>query len=471
MAELLVVGADIVTMNPQREVLLDGAIAIEGGRVAALGTADALRRRWPATPELDARGCVVTPGMVNAHQHLTGDPLARSCIPDNLPPGSSIFDWSVPLHAAHTGDDDELSAVLTAAESARNGVTTLIEAGTVAHPDRVASGLRAVGVRATVGTWGWDIEGGPFAAPADEVLARQRDVLDAFPPGGTVTGWVTLVGHNLASDELFQGAAALARDRGVGMTMHMSPTSSDPAAYRERTGCDPLVHLDHLGVLGPHLLLAHGVWLSDAEVDLVLRTRTALAYCPWAYLRLGQGVCAHGRHAEIVRRGGRVALGCDATNAGDQVDILRAAALAAGLAKDTRTDPTWFGAHDAFEMATIGGANAVGMADEIGSIEPGKQADLVVHDTTALQWSPRGDVALQLVWSADGRTVRDVLVGGRVIVRDGRCVHVDLDAARASAREAAAALFARAGLTVPHRWPHVPAHDAAPRLPGEGRLT
>jgi 5-methylthioadenosine/S-adenosylhomocysteine deaminase len=470
-AELLVVGGDIVTMNAQREVLLGGAIAIEGGRVAALGTADALRRRWPGTPELDARDCVVTPGMVNAHQHLTGDPLARSCIPDNLPPGSSIFDWSVPLHAAHTGDDDELSAVLTAAESACNGVTTLIEAGTVAHPARVASGLRAVGVRATVGTWGWDIEGGPFAAPADEVLDRQREVLDAFPPGGTVTGWVTLVGHNLGSDELFQGAAALARERGVGMTMHMSPTSSDPAAYRERTGSDPLVHLEHLGVLGPHLLLAHGVWLSDAEVELVLRTRTALAYCPWAYLRLGQGVSAHGRHAEIVRRGGRVALGCDATNAGDQVDILRAAALAAGLAKDTRTDPTWFGAHDAFEMATIGGAEAVGMADEIGSIEPGKQADLVVHDTTALQWSPRGDVALQLVWSADGRTVRDVLVGGRVIVRDGRCLHVDLDAARATAREAAAALFARAGLTVPHRWPHVPAHDGATRLPGEGRVT
>jgi 5-methylthioadenosine/S-adenosylhomocysteine deaminase len=470
-ADLLVLGGDIVTMNADREVLLGGAIAVGGSRILALGRAEALRRRWPGTPELDARDCVITPGMVNAHQHLTGDPLARSCIPDNLPPGSSIFDWSVPLHAAHTGDDDELSAVLTAAESVGNGVTTLVEAGTVAHPDRVAKGLQAVGVRATVGTWGWDIEGGPFAAPTDEVLDRQRDVLDAFPPGATVTGWVTLVGHNLASDELFQGAAALARARGVGMTMHMSPTSSDQEAYNARTGRDPLVHLDALGVLGPHLLLAHGVWLSDAEVELLLRTRTALAYCPWAYLRLGQGVCAHGRHAEIVRRGGRVALGCDATNAGDQVDILRAAALAAGLAKDTRIDPTWFGAHEAFEMATIGGADAVGMAGEIGSLEPGKQADIVVHDTTALQWAPRGDVALQLVWSADGRTVRDVLVAGEVVVRDGQCVTVDVAAARAAARQAAVALFERAGQAVPHRWPHVAPRDVGARLPGEGRLT
>ncbi|HWW44010.1 MAG TPA: amidohydrolase family protein [Acidimicrobiia bacterium] len=474
-ADLLVVGGDVVTMNAAREVLLGGALAIGGSRILALGSVDALRGRWPGAPELDARDCVITPGMINAHQHLTGDPLARSCIPDNLVPGSSIFDWSVPLHAAHTGDDDELSAVLTAAESVGNGVTTLIEAGTVAHPDRVVAGMRAVGVRGTVGTWGWDIGAGPFAAPADEVLDRQRQVLDAFPPGDAVSGWVTLIGHSLASDELLQGAADLARARGVGMTMHMSPTSSDPEVYRERTGRDPLMHLDALGVLGAHLLLAHGVWLSDDEVDAVLRTRTAIAYCPWAYLRLGQGVSSRGRHAEIVVRGGRVGLGCDATNAGDQVDILRAAALAAGLAKDTRVDPTWFGAHEAFEMATIGGAEAVGMATEIGSLEPGKQADVVVHDTTALQWSPRGDTALQLVWSADGRTVRDVIVAGRVVVRDGTCVTVDLAAARAEARSASTALFDRAGITVPHRWPHVPAHtrDAPPvgRLPGAGRLT
>ena len=460
--DLLVVGGDVVTMNPDRQVVTGGAIAIAGSRILALTSPDRARRRWPGVPELDARDCVITPGMVNAHQHLTGDPLARSCIPDNLAPGSSIFDWSVPLHGAHTGDDDELSAVLTGVESLLNGVTTLIEAGTVAHPDRVAAGMRRVGVRGTVGTWGWDVEAGPFAAPAAEVLDRQRQVLDAFPPGGTVTGWVTLVGHGLASDELLAGAAELARARGVGMTMHMSPTSSDPEVYRARTGRDPLVHLDALGVLGAHLLLAHGVWLSDAEIDLVLQSRTAIAYCPWAYLRLGQGVSGHGRHAEIVRRGGRVALGCDATNAGDQLDILRAAALAAGLAKDTRVDPTWFGAHEAFEMATIAGAEAVGMAGEIGSLEPGKRADLVVHDTTGLAWTPRGDTALQLVWSADGRSVRDVIVDGRVVVRDKQCVTVDVTTARAEAAEAAAALFRRAGITVPHRWPHIAAADLDP---------
>jgi 5-methylthioadenosine/S-adenosylhomocysteine deaminase len=238
--------------------------------------------------------------------------------------------------------------------------------------------------------------------------------------------------------------------------MHMSPTRSDPDVYLERTGRRPLEHLDALDVLGSHLLLAHAVWLDDAEIDAVLRTSTAIAYCPWAYLRLGQGVSQQGRHAEIVRRGGRVALGCDATNAGDQLDILRVAALAAGLAKDASVDPLAFTAHEAFEMATIGGAEAVGMASEIGSIEAGKQADLVIHDAAAPQWSPRGDVALQLVWSADGRTVRHVLVGGRVVVREGRCVTVDLRTLQHQAAESAANLFVRAGIKVTPRWPHIP---------------
>ncbi|HEV8298545.1 MAG TPA: amidohydrolase family protein [Acidimicrobiales bacterium] len=454
-AELLIVNGDIVTMDALRRVLVGGAIVVAGGRILAVGRTSEMRARWPGVIEVDARGGVVTPGLVNAHQHITGDPLARSCTPDDLEPGRAIFEWSVPLHAGHTGDDDELSAQLTSAESALNGVTTIVEAGTISHPDRVAAGVRRVGVRATIGTWGWDIEAAPFAAPAAEVLDRQRAVLDALPPGDLVTGWVTLVGHGLASDELLAGAAELARARGAGMTMHLSPTSSDPEVYLARHGRRPVSHLDTLGVLGPHLLLAHGVWFDDAEIDAVLGSGTAIAYCPWAYLRHGQGTTGQGRHAEMFLRGGRIALGCDATNAGDQFDILRVAALAAGLAKDTRVDPTWFGAHEALEMATIRGAEAIGMVDDIGSLEPGKYADIVIHDADAPAWNPRGETALQLLWSADGRTVRDVFVGGRAVVRDGRCVNVDLGALHREAALAAPALLARSGIKLEHRWPHI----------------
>jgi 5-methylthioadenosine/S-adenosylhomocysteine deaminase len=454
----LLVNGDLVTMNADREVLVGGAVAISGDRIAAVGATSALRAEHPGATEVDLRNCVVTPGMIDAHQHLTGDPLIRSCIPDLLPPGASIFEWSVPVHASHEPDDDEAAAVLSAVEALCAGVTTVVEAGTVAHADRVAAGLNRLGQRATLGVWGWDIEEGPFTAPADEVLDRQAAVIDAFPAGGLVEGWVTLVGHDLASDALLAGAADLARGRGTNMTMHLSPTSSDPQRYLERTGKRPAVHLHDLGVLGRHLLLGHGVWLDDDEVDLVLETGTAIAYCPWAYLRLGQGVCANGRHAEIVERGGRVAFGCDATNAGDSIDILRTAAVAAGIARDVAVDPTRFGAHWAFELATIAGAEAIGMSDRIGSIEVGKQADLVVHRTDTPGWTPRGDVGLQLVWGTDGRSVRDVWVAGRHVVTDGRPTAVSQDELAEMATHRQHHLLNRAGITVPHVWPHRDAH-------------
>ena len=454
---LLITGGDVVTMNARREVLVGGTVAIADDRIVGVGSSSALRVAHPGAAELDASGCIVTPGLINAHQHLTGDPLVRSCIPDLLAPGESIFSWSVPLHGHHTGDDDELSATLTAAQSALCGVTMLVEAGTVAHPDRVAAGMTAVGVRGTVGTWGWDIDGVPFAAPAEEVLDRQREVLEAHPTGRLVEGWVTLVGHDLASDELLAGAAELARSAGCGMTMHISPTSSDPESYLQHRGARPVVHFDRLGILGRHLLLAHGVWLDDAEVELVLATETAIAYCPWAYLRLGQGVTRAGRHLELARRGGRLALGCDAGNAGDLPDVLRAAALAAGLARDMAVDPEGFGAHDALELATIRGAEAIGKDTEIGSLEPGKLADVVVHDCLSSAWTPRGDVALQLVWGSDGRCVRDVFIGGRAVVRDGRCTTVDTDDLRSAAAVAQRDLLGRAGIEVPHTWPQISA--------------
>jgi 5-methylthioadenosine/S-adenosylhomocysteine deaminase len=450
----IISGGDIVTMNPDRDVWTNGSIVVEDDLIVDVGSTTALLAQYPGAEVFDVSGCVVTPGMIDAHQHLTGDPLIRSCIPDLLPPGASIFEWSVPVHGAHDTADDHLSASLSAVEALTNGVTTVVEAGTVAHAEPVAAALREVGLRATLGVWGWDIEEGPFAAPADEVLDRQRQVVEANPAGDLVEGWVTLVGHDLASDELMVGAADLARELGTGMTMHMSPTSSDPEQYLARTGRRPLVHLHDLGVLGEHLVVSHGVWIDDDEIDLVLSTRTAIAYCPWAYLRLGQGVCGHGRHAEIVERGGRVALGCDASNAGDVNDILRAAALASGLARDSRVDPTRFGAHEVFGLATIDGASAIGLGDRVGSIEVGKQADIVVHRTDTPGWTPRGEIGLQLVWGTDGRSVRDVFVAGRHVVDDGRVVSIDVDALAAEAADRQRSLLARAGVEVRQLWPH-----------------
>jgi 5-methylthioadenosine/S-adenosylhomocysteine deaminase len=196
------------------------------------------------------------------------------------------------------------------------------------------------------------------------------------------------------------------------------------------------------------------VLIDGAELDIVLASRTAVAYCPWAYLRLGQGVTGAGRHAEIVERGGRVALGCDAENASDAIDILRAATLAAGLAKDTRVDPTRFGAHTALELATIAGAEAIGMGHEIGSLEVGKRADVVLIDIDRAEFTPASpDPVLPIVWATDGRAVAEVVASGRVVVRDGTCVTVDRDELRAATLHARDRLLAAAGLAPNPFWP------------------
>lgn len=452
-ADLIVTGGDLLTMDAKRRIILNGAVAIASGQIIAVDTAGAIRLAYPACPELDATDCVVTPGFINTHQHITGDPLARSCVPDDMPPGASIFEWAVPLNDAHRPDDDGLAATLTLVDSLLNGVTTVIEAGTIGHLAPAAAAAQQVGIRAGLGVWGWDIEYGPFTAPTAETLTRQAATLDLLPAGGLVEGWVCLVGHDLASDALLTGAAELSRSRQVRMTMHISPTSNDTDAYLKRTGVRPLVHLQRLGVLGPNLLLAHAVWLDDEEIALVKSTGTSIAYCPWAYLRHGQGVMRMGKHMDMHRAGVAIGLGCDAPNANDGLDILDVARLAVGIAKDAPIDPTCCSAYDGLEMATIGGATAAGLEHRTGSLTVGKAADLVIHDATAPQWRPRGNPVQQLIWSAQGRTVRDVLVAGRQVVRNGRCTTVDENDLQRHAQRHQSGVLSRAGLTIPQRWP------------------
>ena len=425
-ADLLIHGDVVVTMDPGRTMLADGAVVVTGDRIVAIERYSDARRRYVVEATIGGPGTVIIPGLINAHQHLTGDRLLRSTIPDDLPPGASIWEWAVPSHAGHTADDDELSATLSLVEAVTNGITFTVEAGTVGHPERVLAGFDRVGVGGTLGSWGWDVGDGPFAGPVDDVIARQVESMALVRDHPRVHGWVTLVGHDLMTDALVAAASELARTANTGLTFHLSPSTGDARSYLARTGRRPMAHLAALGALGPHVLIGHGVHLDDGEVDIVLDNDVAIACCPWAYMRLGQGVTRSFPHPGLIRHGGRVALGCDSENAGDAVDVLLAARLFAGLAKDTTLDPTRFSARAALALATIDGARALGLDHEIGSLEVGKRADVVLVDSTGPAWTPHDDdPILALVWASDGRAVRDVVASGQIVVRDGRCVTVD----------------------------------------------
>lgn len=444
--DLIILGDVVVTMAHGVDDVRNGAVVVHGDRIVEVTTAADAAERFDATETIGGPDTIVLPGLVNAHQHLTGDRLIKSTIPDDLGLEAALEQWALPSHDAHTGDLDEMSATLSLIESVTNGITFTVEAGTVAHPDRVLAAFDAVGVGGTLGSWGWDVEGGTHAGTVDEVLDRQRRVLELTADHPRVDGWVTLVGHDLMSDELVVAAGELARASGTGFTFHMSPSGSDAISYRKRVGRRPLQHLADLGVLGNHLLVAHAVHIDDAELDLVLDHDVAVASCPWAYLRLGQGVSGSFHHPRLIHHGGRVALGCDSENAGDSIDILAAARLFAGLAKDTRGEPTAFSARQALRLATIDGARALGLDAELGSLEVGKRADVVLVDTTGPAWTPHADdPTLALVWGSDGRAVRDVVASGRVVVRDGSCVTVDHRSLAAEAQEMHRLLVSKCG--------------------------
>lgn len=456
--DMLLLGESIVTMDASRRIVRDGAVLVRDGVIAEVGKASELRPRHPDAELLGSPTSIVHPGLVDTHLHLTVDRLLRSAIPDELPPGDSIFAWAVPAHGEVTADDDEVSALLGLLDAQRNGITTILEAGTVANPASVASAMGAMGMRGFIGTWGWDADGVPFGGSIPEVLDRQREVLSRWPGGGDslVRGAVTMVGHDLVSDELLAAAVSLAADGSTICTFHISPHDRDAASYLDRVGSRPLVHFERIGALGRHVVLGHAVHLDDAELAAALRTGTAIASCPLAYLRLGQGFAPANRHTEFFLQGGRLALGTDSENAGDSLDLLRVAGTFAGLAKDVASDPTRFGAHDALELATIRGAEVLGLADTIGSIEVGKRADLVVHRTDHPSWQPISpDPVLPLVWSAQGSTVHDVVIDGRVVVRDGHSTTLDEAELYTRAANAGRRLAQRAGLPVGSRWPIV----------------
>ena len=406
---------------------------------------------------------VVVPGMVNAHFHASTEPLTRGAVPDDTTFEQNVFEWLSPLAAAYGEADERLAAQLGAVECLRSGTTCFLEAGTGWHLDAVVDGLTEVGVRARVGRRIWDRPAGPakFRQATGEAVANLAGDLErhAGRPGDRIRGWSILVGHATCTDDLWRAARSLADEHGVGLAFHMSPAPSDPEAFLAETGRRPVAHLDHLGVLGPDVVLTHGVHLDGEEVALLGGHRAAVAHCPTTALKVAYGVTQVGRMPELVEAGATLCIGTDGSNAANYADLYRAAYLVAGLFKDARRDPSVFPAPDVFAMATIGGARALCAGAEIGSIEPGKRADLVLHDRDRPEWTPLHDVANQLVYAVDGRSVHTVYVDGRPVVRDGHVVTVDEERLYAEAGRAVAAVLERAGRRPVQRWPVVRAGD------------
>jgi cytosine/adenosine deaminase-related metal-dependent hydrolase len=459
-ADVLIRHALIVTMDAERRIIADGAIAWRGDAILAVGKTADVEPLYAAREVIDGRGFVVTPGMVNGHVHVTGEPVTRGLVPDDLGWYDNVFNWLIPLYHAQTEADEHLSAQLAAAEMLRNGVTSFIEAGTIRHLDAVAEALGQIGIRGRIGQWAEDRAFDPAqdqAAMTRQAIKVMQDEMERYAGDGDarIAAWPSMVGHMTGTDDLWREAAALARAYGCGITAHMSPAEADPDWYLANTGRRPIAHLAELGVLGPNVCLTHAIHLDAAEVEILAQTGTGVIHCPMSALKGGYGATGQGRFPEMAARGVNIMLGTDGNNNGNTGDLSRAMFVAAGLFKDARRDTTLFPAHEVLTMATLNGARGMGLADRIGSLEAGKKADLVLHDTGRPEWRPLLDVVNQLVWSADGRGVHTVFVDGVKVVDAYRCTRVDETALYARAEVAGRAIAERAGLANPGPWPVV----------------
>lgn len=455
--DVIVRGSHLVTMNAARDVIRDGAVAVRGGVIVAAGKAVDVERDFAAFRTIGGDRFVVTPGMVNTHIHITGEPLTRGYVPDDTPFEENVFQWLCPLYAAFDALDERTSGQLAAAEMLRSGTTTFLEAGTIRFLDEVVDGLHEIGIRARVGNWVWDLPPEPnvYRSSTDRAIGLLQQQLDALPSGPEtlVSAWSTLVGHTTCSDPLWRAAKALADEHGVGMSFHMSPAKTDVDGFTAEFGQRPMVHLDEIGVLDRNVAITHCVHVDDVEIGLLADRGVSVAHCPTTALKVSYGVTQIGKFPEMVQRGVNVSIGTDGNNASNYSDLMRATYLVAGLFKDARMDPQMFPAETAYEMATLGGARTMLLDDQIGSLEVGKRADIVLHDADRPEWRPLLNVANQLVWSADGRGVHTVLVDGRVVVEDGHCTTIDEAKLWADVQQRGEAVTARSGLPDKAKWP------------------
>jgi len=445
-------------MDAEHRIIRDGAIAVRGDRIAAIGKRSEIESAIDAAEVIDGRRFVVTPGFVDAHVHITGDPLTRGYVPDDIDSGfeDNLTRWVIPRFLAHTAADERVSAQIASLEMLRSGTTCFLEAGTIRYLDAVAEGLATTGIRGRVGTW---VEGRAFASEDNQselieaAIRLLEDELARFPAhaGARIAAWPILIGHNTNPDEVWRAAKSLADANAVGVSAHMSPLKADPDWYLAELGRRPVEHLAEIGVLGSNLALTHLTHVDAAEVSLLAQTDTHAILCPLAALKGAFGLSVAGLFPEMAAAGVNIALGSD----GSASDLMRNINIAAALFKDARQDSRIFPAHEVLGMGISNGARALQLDQEIGSLETGKKADFVLHDTDRPEWRPLLNVLDQLVWSADGRSVHSVWVDGERVIDDYRSTKLDEDELYAEAQHAGEAIVKRSGVPAARAWPEI----------------
>ncbi|MBL8580292.1 MAG: amidohydrolase family protein [Mesorhizobium sp.] len=476
-ASLLIRNGYVITMDDDGTIFENGAVAVgENGRILAVGDDAEIASAYNAAKTIDALGAPVHPGFVECHLHASYH-LFRSALPDQLVESESFDTFEGHFYNTVNDEEEYFSVLLACMEMVRNGSTCFMEAGTILTPAMAAKAAKEVGVRAILGDpFIWDQPQGFAQGKTDDkqdscstcaAQAKLHTVLERAPktrgealailgnelkrnsdPDALVTGHVAVLGLGTASEELMMEAKACADAASVTLNIHQSYSPADTEADRNRFGKDPLVHLHETGFLSRNVTFGHANHLTDAECDALLDRGASIAWAPAASMMWGHGSSLHGRHAELWRRGASIALGSDSPNWSNDFDLWRQANLAVMAARDVHMDRTYMIAEDGLYMATRGGARAVGLEKQVGSLEVGKRADIVIHTLDRPEMVPSTNMIRNLFYASRSKSVHTVVIDGRVILEEGRFTQLDERAIYAEVRKASRSLLARMGHTV-----------------------
>ena len=446
----------IMTLDPERRIIQYGSIIVEGQRILQVGKAAELES-VTADRVIDGSEMVVTPGFCNGHMHISYAHATRGVFPDNL--GASYLPNVFKLQGEMTGEEEYYTSLLAITELLRYGTTCFLDPGSTKHLETCMKAYEESGCRIIVG-WHVADRPNPLNLPVSstsEAISMMGQTIQSFDNrlDGRMRAWAMPFSPSFSTEELLLGAKELADRYGTGLTLHFNNSQQAVEASLSQHGKRPAEYLEDIGVLGPSTLLAHSLGIDQREVDAMARTGTKAVMCPTAAIKGGAGMTKTALLPELLRAGVTVGLGTDAGNNSNLVETMRSMYLAAVLYKDGREDVEMIPAETALEMATIKGAEALGLGDDIGSIEPGKKADLVLFDTKRPEWRTIFNPVNNLVYNADGRSVHTVIVDGKVVVENHEPLFVDQWELIQRVQKLGEGLLARTGISFPQRWPIV----------------
>ena len=446
----------IITMDPQRRIIADGSLIIQGQRILQVGKKDELGAAQ-ADRVIDATDMVITPGFCNGHMHISYAHATRGIFPDDL--GSAYLPNVFKLQAIMTEEDEYYTSLLAITELLKYGTTTFMDPGSTKYLDRCLDAYRLAGCRIITGAHVTD-KPNPLGLPTystAEAINIVKATIEGFNGqlDGRVSAWAMPFAPSMCTDELLLACKRLADEHGTGGTLHYNNSPNYVEASLKETGLRPTQYLEELGVLGDNVTLAHMLGQDQSEVEALGRTGTRAVVVPTAAVKGGAGMTQHGTLPEMLDAGMTVGLGTDAGNNSNLLETNRAMYPIAVLYKDARQDSKAIPAETALEMATIQGAAALGLDGDIGSLEAGKKADLVLFDTRRAEWQTLFNPVNNLVYNADGRSVHTVMVDGKIVVEDHKPLFVDEWELAQKVQGIGEDMLARAGLSFPPRWPIV----------------